>query len=72
MPLQTVAEAFTDSVPAWLVTGLVLVGGYMYDQSSISAERLATLETLTSEYKDDVSEIKQAIIRLENHIIGEK
>ncbi len=72
MPLQTIAESFSESVPAWLVTGLVLVGGYMYDQSKQSSERLATLEAITEEYSEDVREIKQSILRLENHLIGEK
>jgi len=71
VPLSTIAESFTDSVPAWLVTGMVLVGGYMYDQSQQSSERLATLEAVTERYSEDVREIKEAIIRLEDHFHGE-
>lgn len=72
MPLQTITESLSESVPAWMVTGAVLIGGYMFDQSQQSSERLATLEANSAIYSEDVREIKQAIIRLENHLIGEE
>ena len=70
MPLQTITESLTDSIPAWVMSVAVLGGGYLFNQSLQSSERLATLEAKSAVYVEDVREIKQAIIRLEDHLIG--
>ena len=72
MPLSTATTWFADSVPAWAVTGLILMGGYTYDKSSTSDERLATLETKTSAYEEDVREIKHSLERVEDYILTGK
>lgn len=66
MPIQTITGWLAEGVPAWLFTGAILVGGYMYDKSSVSGERLAVVETKTSVYEDDVTEIKGSIVRIES------
>ena len=69
MPLQTASAVLADSVPVWIFSGVILAGGYMYDTSSKQAERLATLENDSSNYKEDVREIKSSIQRVEQFII---
>ena len=72
MPLQTAATWFSDSVPAWLVTGVVLMGGYAYDRASNTEQRISTIEAKTSRYEQDVQEIKDSVNRIEDVIINKE
>ena len=71
MPLSTAASFLTDSVPVWIITGVVLVGGWAYERASTHEQRLSTIEAKTSRYEQDVSEIKHSIERIEDVLIKE-
>lgn len=71
MPLSTAASLMTDSVPVWIVTGVVLMGGWAYERSNHNEQRLSTIEAKTLRYEQDVSEIKHSIDRIEDVLIKE-
>jgi len=71
VPLSTAASWLSDSVPAWIVTGVILMGGYAYERSTQNEQRLSTIEAKTSRYEQDVTEIKHSIDRIEDVLIKE-
>jgi len=70
VPLSAV-QSLSESIPTVLVTGIILMGGWLYENSSEDRERLARLEARQEVYETDVREIKDAIIRVEQFIVQE-
>jgi len=65
----TILTSLQGGVPIWIVTGIVFVGGYVFDKASDNAERVAVLEKGQQEYREDTREIKEAVQRLQTLVL---
>jgi hypothetical protein len=65
----TLLTSIQDGVPVWIVTGIIFVGGYVFDKASSNAERVAVLEKGQQEYREDTREIKEAVQRLQTLVL---
>lgn len=69
MPLSTATSFLSDNVPVWIVSGIVLAGGWMFERGVTQTARLTTLEVKAEQYQEDVSEIKQSVHRMEGFLM---
>jgi hypothetical protein len=76
-------SALVESVPVWLLGGAIAISGWAYEQASeTSAEAalrfaghdaaIAVLAERVMNNDDDISEIKDGVIRIENLILEDR
>ncbi len=67
---MSISSVLVDSVPVWMIIGIVAAGGWLAEHEGEQSERITTLEARTDAYHEDVREIKDGIIRLEQRAMN--
>lgn len=66
-----------DSVPVWVLTGVVMVGGWLYESST--SENISNTQALVDIHTyqiqnqaQDMVDIKSALVRIETYLLQNK